>query len=67
MGAQQLDSRDRLELTRPLVQHQLDVRERFEPRTETRLRLADALRDRADPASFGGVDVQDPVGLGEPQ
>ena len=65
MRAQELDAGDRLELPRSLVQHQLDVRERLEPRAEARLRLADALRDRADPAALGGVEVQDPVGLRE--
>src|SRR4029079_11735720 len=38
---EELASRDRLQLARALIQHQLDVRERLEPRTEPRLRLAD--------------------------
>ena len=65
MRAQQLDAGDRLQLPRSLVQHQLDVRERLEPGAEARLRLADALRDRPDPAAALGVEVEDPVGLGE--
>ena len=40
---------DRVQLARALMQHQLHVRERLEPRAEARLRLAHALRDRADP------------------
>ena len=67
VGRAQIGARDRLQLARALVQHQLDVRERLEPRAEARLRLADALRDRADPAAVGRVDVQDPVGLAEPE
>ena len=49
------------------MQHQLDVRERLEPRAEARLRLPDALRDRADPPAVARVEMQDPVGLGEAQ
>ena len=49
--AEQLDAGDRLQLAAALVQHQLDVRQRLEPRAEPRLRLAHAFRDRADPAA----------------
>ena len=65
VGAEELDAGDRLQLARSLVEHQLDVRERLEARPEARLRLADALRDRADPPAVGRVEVEDPVGLGE--
>ena len=58
---------DGLQLARTLMEHQLDVRERLQPRTKARLRLADPFRDRANPAAFKGVEVQDAVGLGEPQ
>src|SRR5205823_9307868 len=44
----QLRAGDGLELTSTLVEHQLDVAERLEPSSEARLRLSDALRDRAD-------------------
>ena len=51
--ADELDAGDGLELARALVEHQLDVRERLEPRAEARLRAAHALRDGADPAAVG--------------
>ena len=63
--AQELDPGDRLELAGSLVEHQLDVRERLEPGAEPRVRLPHAFRDCADAATTGGVEVQDPVGLGE--
>ena len=46
---------------------QLDVRERLEPRAEAGLRLADALRDRADAAAVERVEVEDAIGLAEPE
>src|SRR5690606_12293397 len=48
---EQLDARHGRELTRPAMEEELDVRERLEPPAEARLRLADALRDRAEPAA----------------
>ena len=63
----QVGAGDRLQLAGALVQHQLDVRERLEPRAEARLRPPHALRDRADAAAVGRVDVQDAVGLAEPE
>ena len=65
VGAQQLDAGDRLQLPAALVQHQLNMRQRLEPRAEARLRLADAFRDRADPSAARRVEMQDPVRLGE--
>ena len=65
MRVQELDAGDRLQLAASLVQQQLDVRERLEPGAETRLRLADALGDRADAAAIGGVEMKDPIGLRE--
>src|SRR5581483_6498965 len=62
---EQLDAGDGLELARALVEHQLDVRQRLEPRAEARLRLPHAFCDRADPPALARVQVQDPVGLGE--
>ena len=44
---------------------ELDVRERLEPAAEAGLRLADALRDGADAAAVGRVEVEDAVGLAE--
>ena len=46
------DAGDRVQLAGSLVEHQLDVRERLEPRAEARLRLAHALRHRADPPAL---------------
>ena len=59
------DAGDRVQLARALVEHQLDVRERLEPRAEARLRLAHALRDRTDPTALGRVQVEDAIGLAE--
>ena len=49
------------------MQHQLDVRERLEPAAEAGLRPPHALGDGADPAAVGRVDVEDAVGLAEPE
>ena len=65
--ADELDAGDGVQLARALVQHQLGVRQRLEPRAEARLRLAHALRDRADPSAFAGIDMQDAIRLGEAQ
>ncbi len=48
------------------MEHELDVGERFEARTEARLRLPHALRHSAHPAVRLGVEVKDAVGLSEP-
>ena len=63
--AEQLHAGDRLELPAALVQHQLDVTERLEPRAEARLRLAHALRDRADTPAVERVEVEHAVRLAE--
>ena len=53
------------QLTAPLVKLEIDVTERLEPRPEPR--ACDArLGDRSDPALVGRGEVQDPVGLAEP-
>ena len=65
VGSDELDARDRLELARALVEHQLDVRERLEPPSEARLRLPNALGDGPDPAAVARVEVEHPVGLAE--
>src|SRR5262249_5624068 len=65
VGAQKLDTGDRLQLAASLMEEQLDVRERLKPRAEPGLRLADALGDRPDPAAPRRVEGKDPVGLGE--
>ena len=67
MRRAQVGAGDGLQLAGALVQHQLDVRERLEPAAEARLRPPHALRHRADAAAVGGVDVQDAVGLAEPE
>jgi hypothetical protein len=61
MRVQQLDSRDGLKLSRPLVQQHLDMGERLEARAEPRLRLADSLCDSADTTSVERVEVKDPI------
>ena len=58
---------DGVELAAALVEDELDVGERLQAGTEARLRLADALRDRADASPLVRVDVQDAVGLAEPE
>ena len=56
-----------VELSTSLVEDELDVRERLQASAETRLRLANALRDGADPAPFVGVQVKHAVGFAEPE
>src|SRR5439155_14259261 len=65
--AQEVDSRDRPQLAGAAVEHHLDVRERLETPSEARLRLADPFRDRAEAARGERVEVQDAVGLPEPE
>src|SRR5262249_16809044 len=65
MRVAQVDAGDGLQLARPLVEHQLDVGQRLEPRAEARLRFADPLRDGADTPARECVQVQHPVGLPE--
>src|SRR6185503_17802717 len=52
VGAQKVRAAHRVELPPPLVQHELDVAERLEPRPEARFRLAHTLRDRTHPATL---------------
>jgi hypothetical protein len=54
-----------VQLAAALVQEQLDVAERLETGSEARLRLADALGDRADSSFCERVEVEDAVGLSE--
>jgi hypothetical protein len=54
---QQLDPGDRLQLTAPLVEEQLDMAERLESRAEARLRLPHALGHSSHAAAFEGVEV----------
>ena len=65
MRAEELGPGDRLELAAALVQHQLDVAERLEPRTEARLRLAHALGHRSDPPAVERVEVEHAIRLAE--
>ena len=48
------------------MEHHLHMRERLEPRAEARRRLPDALRDRTHAAAVEGVQVEDAIGLAEP-
>ena len=58
------DAGDGVELSRALVQQQLDVRERLEPSAEPRLRLADRpSRSRRTRPRSSRVHVEDAVGL----
>ncbi len=65
--ADELDARDRLQLSASLVEDELHVRERFESRAEPRLRPPDPLRDGADAAAVERVEVEHPVCLPEPE
>jgi hypothetical protein len=47
------------------VEHELGMAERLEAGAEPRLRLADALGDRADTPPLERVEVKDAVGLSE--
>ena len=61
-GTMRIDERDAshgVQLAGALMQEELHMRERLEPRAEARLRLAHALRDRADAAAVGRVQVED--------
>ena len=67
MGADERCAGDGVELAAALVQDELDVGERLQAGAEPRLRLANALRDRADTPPLVRVEVQDAVGLAEPE
>ena len=67
MRLDEVDAGDRVQLAAALVEHQLDVAERLEAGAEARLRAPDALRDRSDPAALERVQVEDAIGLAEPQ
>ena len=49
------------------MEHELDVGERLQARTETRLRLAHSFGDRADPPLLGRIHVEDAVCFAEPE
>ena len=51
----------------PLVEHELDMGEGLQARTEPRLGLADALGDCSHASPVLGIDVQDAVGFAEPE
>ena len=67
MCVDERDARDRVQLARALMEHELDVRERLEPCAEVRLRLAHSFGDGADAAAIERVEVEDAVGLAEPE
>ena len=58
---------DRMQLSRALMEEELDMGKRLEPRAEARLRLAHALRDRSYPSAVEGVEMEDAIGLAEPE
>ena len=63
----ELDAGDRSQVAGSAVQQHLDVREGLEAAAEARLRLPDTLRERPDPAAGQRVEMQDAVGLREPE
>src|SRR5262249_37601801 len=65
--ADEIHAPDRVQLTPALMQHELHVAERLEPRSEAGLRPPDALRDRAHPSALERVEVQHAVGLPQTQ
>ena len=67
MGSKEVDAGHGVELTRPVVQQDVDMRQRLETRTEPRFRLPDSLRDRADATAIERVEVQNAVRLAEPE
>ena len=67
MCVDERDARDRVQLARALMEHELDVRERLEPRAEAGLRLADPFGDGAYAPAVVRVEVEDAVGLAEPK
>ena len=56
-----------VELPTTLVEDELHVGEGLQTSAETRLRLANALRDGADPTPFVCVQVEHAVGFAEPE
>ena len=67
VGVDERGARDGLELAAPLVEDELDMGERLQPRAEPRLGLAHALGDRPHAPPVLRVDVEDAVGLAEPE
>ena len=67
MRVKQLDARDGLELTAPLVEKQLGVTQRLEACAEARFRAANAFRNGTDAPTCERVEVKDTVGLAEPK
>ena len=65
--ATRVDAADRVQLAAALVQHERDVAERLEPRSDARARAPHALGDGADAPARGRVEVQDAVGLAQAQ
>ena len=51
------------QLAAPLVQYRVNMEERLEPGPEAAASPPSALRDRAQAAVVGRVEVQDPIGL----
>ncbi len=62
----ELHARHRLEVAAAAMEDELDMRQQLEPPAEARHRLPHALRDRADAAVRARVEVEDAVGLADP-
>jgi len=63
MRPDQLDAGHRLQVAAALVQHELDMAQRLEPRAEARLRLPHALGDGAHPTAVERVEVENAIGF----
>ena len=61
----QLDAGHSLQLARPLMQEQLDMAQRLQPRAEARLRSPDTFCHSADATPLERVEVKDAVCLAE--
>ena len=63
VGADGIRAGHRVEVASPLVQHDLDVKERLEPGAEPAAGAPDTLRDRPQAPMMGRVQMQDSVRL----
>ncbi len=63
----QIDTGDGLQLAGALMEEQLDMTQRLQPRPEARLGPADALRDRADAPAIERVEVEHAIRFAKPE
>jgi glutaredoxin 3 len=66
MRADELGAPDRVQIASPLVQQELDMRQRLQAGAKTRTRFPHAFGDRAHPPLRKRVEVEDAVRLGKP-